>query len=335
MTPARATQRAVWTAIIAVVVLTLLLGGLLAFFIRRQLVALSRAFGQTLATTEEQAAALRESNKRTTNILESIGDAFVALDTNWRFTYANPRAEQILQRPRGELINQNIWEVFPEMSGTVFSEKFRRASTDKAAIKFEGTHPTLNRTFATSAYPSPEGLSVYLDDITDRHAAEQEQARLREEQARLRDEIIRMQAARLEELSTPLIPLSREVVLMPLIGTLDRDRAAQVLEVLSHGVAARGALVAVLDITGVSHVDTHVAAALVQAAQVVRLLGAEVVLTGIRAGVSQSLVGLGVDLGGIATRRTLQSGIDHARELLLRQSPAFTSVHHVNERRQS
>ncbi len=144
-----------------------------------------------------------------------------------------------------------------------------------------------------------------------------------------------MQAARLEELSTPLIPLSREVVLMPLIGTLDRDRAAQVLDVLSHGVVARGARVAVLDITGVSHVDTHVAAALVQAAQVVRLLGAEVVLTGIRAGVSQSLVGLGIDLGGVATRRTLQSGIDHARELLLRQSPAFTSVHHVNERRHS
>jgi anti-anti-sigma factor len=116
----------------------------------------------------------------------------------------------------------------------------------------------------------------------------------------------------LAELSTPLIPISDQVMVMPLIGALDSRRAQQVLETLLHGIAERGAQVAILDITGVSVVDTHVAKALIQAAQAVSLLGAKVVLTGIRPEVAQTLVGLGVDLRGIVTHSTLQSAISFA-----------------------
>ncbi|MFS8068639.1 MAG: PAS domain-containing protein [Byssovorax sp.] len=126
------------------------------------------------------------------------------------------------------------------------------------------------------------------------------------------EEIIRNQASALTELSTPLIPISDHVVVMPLIGTMDSQRAAQVLETLLEGVSARRASVAILDITGVSVVDTHVANALLQAAKAVRLLGAEVVLTGIRPDVALTLVGLGLDLTGIVTKGTLQAGIVHA-----------------------
>lgn len=126
------------------------------------------------------------------------------------------------------------------------------------------------------------------------------------------EEIIRSQANALTELSTPLIPISDHVVVMPLIGTMDSQRAAQVLETLLEGVSARRASVAILDITGVSVVDTHVANALLQGAKAVRLLGAEVVLTGIRPDVALTLVGLGLDLTGIVTKGTLQAGIVHA-----------------------
>jgi len=145
-----------------------------------------------------------------------------------------------------------------------------------------------------------------------------------EERARLQEEVIRMQAALLEELSTPLIPLSREVVIMPLIGTVDSKRAAQVLETVSQGVVSRGVRVVIIDITGVPTVDTHVASALVQAAQAVRLLGAEVVLTGIRSKVAQSLVELGIDLSALVTRSTLQGGITHAQSHL-QQSRIFVA----------
>ena len=128
------------------------------------------------------------------------------------------------------------------------------------------------------------------------------------------EELIKSQASALTELSTPLIPISDHVVVMPLIGLMDSQRAAQVLETLLEGVSARRAKVAILDITGVSVVDAHVADALLQAAKAVRLLGAEVVLTGIRPDVALTLVGLGLDLTGIVTKGTLQAGIVHAMQ---------------------
>ena len=140
-----------------------------------------------------------------------------------------------------------------------------------------------------------------------------ERLRAEQDRARLQEEVIRMQAAMLEELSTPLIPLSDAVVIMPLVGTIDSKRAEQILAVVSQGVVSKGARVAIIDITGVPTVDTHVASVLIRASQAVRLLGAEVVLTGIRSKVARALVELGVDLGGLVTRGSLQAGITYAQ----------------------
>ena len=130
----------------------------------------------------------------------------------------------------------------------------------------------------------------------------------------IHEETIRAQAAALAELSTPLIPISDQVMVMPRVGTVDSRRAQQVVETLLHGIAESKAQVAILDITGVPIVDTQVANALVRAAQAVRLLGAQVVLTGIRPEVAQTLVGLGVDLSNIITHSSLQSGIAFAMQ---------------------
>ncbi|MBA3469489.1 MAG: substrate-binding domain-containing protein [Herpetosiphonaceae bacterium] len=127
-----------------------------------------------------------------------------------------------------------------------------------------------------------------------------------------REEVITAQKAALRELSTPIIPISDTVMIMPLIGTIDTARAQQVIETLLEGVAASRIRTAIIDITGVLLVDTQVANVLIQAAQAVKLLGAQVVLTGIRPEVSQTLVGLGIDLRGIVTQSTLQSGIAYA-----------------------
>jgi rsbT co-antagonist protein RsbR len=123
------------------------------------------------------------------------------------------------------------------------------------------------------------------------------------------EETIRAQTAMLNELSTPVIPLSDDVLVMPLIGAIDSRRAQQVLEMLLESVAASRARTVILDITGVPVVDTQVANALLGAAQSVKLLGARIVITGIRPEVAQTIVGLGVDLQQIVIRATLQSGI--------------------------
>jgi PAS domain S-box-containing protein len=144
------------------------------------------------------------------------------------------------------------------------------------------------------------------------------------ERNRLQQEVIEAQQSLLAELSTPLIPLGEGVVVMPLVGAMNAERASQMLDALLRGVTSSGARVAILDVTGVQAVDTHVADILVRAAQSVKLLGAEVVISGIRAGVAQALVGLGADLREVVTRRTLRDGIEFA-EWLTRRRPARRS----------
>ncbi len=129
-----------------------------------------------------------------------------------------------------------------------------------------------------------------------------------------------MQDEQLAELSTPLIPLNEQIVLMPLVGTVDSKRARRMIEALLAGLSETRPPVAIIDITGVSVVDTHVANTLVQAAQAARLLGTHVVLTGIRGGVARSLVGLGVELEGLTTRRSLKEGIECALKFLRAQA---------------
>lgn len=148
----------------------------------------------------------------------------------------------------------------------------------------------------------PHVLEGFLEDITERKQAE-------EEQELLQQQVIDAQQAAIRELSTPLIPLSEHVVLMPLIGNVDTQRAQLVMETLLEGIAQYQVDTAILDITGVMVVDTQVAHAIIQAAQAVKLLGAQVILTGIGPTMAQTLIHLGADLSSIKTSGRLQQAI--------------------------
>lgn len=166
---------------------------------------------------------------------------------------------------------------------------------------------------------NPYAFTALIRDLSEEQRREQERRALQEQ-------IIEAQQAALRQLSTPLIPIADDVVAMPLIGTIDSSRAQMVMETLLNGIVERRAQTAIIDITGVSVVDTEVANSLIRAARAARLLGVQVILTGIHPEVAQALVTLGVDLSGIITRSTLQSGIAEA----LRQGPR--SVPEANHR---
>ncbi|NJO08178.1 MAG: GAF domain-containing protein [Chloroflexaceae bacterium] len=136
--------------------------------------------------------------------------------------------------------------------------------------------------------------------------------RMEAERLAFQQQVIEAQQAILRELSTPLIPFSDHILIMPLIGTIDSGRAQQVIETLLEGVATHHATHVILDITGVRVVDTQVAGALISAAQSVRLLGAHIILTGIAPMIAQTLVHLGVDLSSITTLGSLSNGINYA-----------------------
>lgn len=113
-------------------------------------------------------------------------------------------------------------------------------------------------------------------------------------------------------LSSPILPVARGVIVLPLIGTIDASRAEQILEALLNGVSQHQAQAAIVDMTGVLIVDIQVAAYLVCATQAARLLGAEVILTGINPELAQTMVQLGMNARLLTTEANRESGLRRA-----------------------
>jgi rsbT co-antagonist protein RsbR len=133
-----------------------------------------------------------------------------------------------------------------------------------------------------------------------------------------REDTIRRQNVAIQELSTPVLKVREGMLLLPIIGVVDSARSRSITEDLLAAVKAHRARVVVLDITGVPEVDTEVAHRLLQTGDAVRLMGAVPILTGISAGVAQSLVTVGVDLGALRTLADLETGIDEGVAILAR-----------------
>jgi rsbT co-antagonist protein RsbR len=133
---------------------------------------------------------------------------------------------------------------------------------------------------------------------------------------RERERIIRQQQDAIRELSTPVLQVRERILILPIIGVLDEQRADQFTEQLLAGIRSNRAKVVVLDITGVPDIDSEVANHLVQAVDASRLMGASVILTGLSPEIAQTLVTIGVDLGKMNTVGDLQGGVEEAERLL-------------------
>ncbi|WP_158215734.1 STAS domain-containing protein [Notoacmeibacter marinus] len=129
-----------------------------------------------------------------------------------------------------------------------------------------------------------------------------------------REAIIERQRAEMTEVAAPVVKIWDSIVTVPLIGTLDSFRAQTVMENLLDAIVQWEAEVAIIDITGVSTVDTMVAQHLLKTAAAVRLMGAECVICGISPKIAQTVVNLGVELPNIVTRVDLESGLAYAFE---------------------
>ena len=131
-----------------------------------------------------------------------------------------------------------------------------------------------------------------------------------------RERIIRQQQEAIRELSTPVLAVRERLLILPIIGILDPQRARQLTEQLLRGIRVNRAKVVVMDLTGVPAVDAAVANHLVQTVEAARLVGADVIVTGLAPELAQTLVTIGVDLGKMATVGDLQGGIEEAEKLL-------------------
>lgn len=247
-------------------------------------------------------------------LVDKAPDGVVLTDMGGSVTYANHAWAAMSGRPGGGLGMPLIEVIIEEerpLLPPIIEEIVARGSWrgDWTYLRADGgTFPgQVSSNLILDEQGAPVGLAGIVRDLSEERRAE-------EERAALQGQVIDAQRAALREVSTPLIPLADDVVVMPLVGAIDSARAQQIMEVLLEGIAHYQADTVLLDISGVRVVDTQVADALLRSARAVQLLGAQIILTGISADVAQTIVHLGADMGRIMTRANLQDGLRYALE---------------------
>ncbi len=252
--------------------------------------------GQVATSFNSIASAMVESSSQRQAIVDHAAEAIITYDQQGIIRSANRSAERILGRNVDQL---NIADVLG-VELTTLQQQTGAYEFDVRLPNAE-TQP-VEMVLGTMQVGAEQLWIAFLRDIQIRRRTEQERNQLQ-------NEIIRGHAAVLARLSAPLIPLSDNVVVMPLVGALDGERLQQITNNLLDGISSQRARVALLDMTGVPNVDREVASRLLRAAQGIRLLGADLILTGVQPDVAQALISVGGDLSDLQTYPTLQQGI--------------------------
>lgn len=274
-----------------------------------------RRLDEVIRASEETERSLRESQERWRALAERAPMPMSVL-RHGVVLWVNPATVELLGAAAPEeLIGKLVYEFIHPDDRPRIREEARRmtgsvgpdAPLSGRIRRLDGGDAYVEVTTQRILYQGDSAIQIALVDVTARKQAEEA---LR--QNAIQKSLIEAQEETLRALSTPLIPLGDGVLVMPLVGRITADRAARILEDLAAGVVAQRASAAIIDITGVPEADAGVGAALVRVAQGIRLLGAEVVLTGIQPAIARTLIELGADLTGMTTRGTLRDGIAHA-----------------------
>ncbi|MGH9630526.1 MAG: PAS domain S-box protein, partial [Bryobacteraceae bacterium] len=129
------------------------------------------------------------SERKIALILESISEAFIALDRDWRYTYVNRKAAELSGYPSEDLLGKVAWDFFPQAAGSRLFTELQRALDEQVPVQIEHYYSEKDVWLSADVYPSPEGVSVFIEDISHRKKFEQERARLTREAARYADNL--------------------------------------------------------------------------------------------------------------------------------------------------
>lgn len=254
----------------------------------------------------------------TARIFDAVPGAYLVLSPDYTILAVSDAYLGATMTKREQIVGKHLFAVFPDNPNdpNATGEANLRASLDRVLTTGRADTMAIQKYDVRASngefevrYWSPVNTPV-LDDARKVlyviHAVEDvtEQVRVR---------------ARMHELSMPVVTVRERVLLLPLVGTIDAQRAEHMMESLLLRVVDRAARALIVDVAGVPVIDTHVADVLVKAALAVRLLGAVTILTGISPSAAKTLVGLGIDMSSLRTCGTLSEGVDLALELTIRR----------------
>jgi PAS domain S-box-containing protein len=260
------------------------------------------------------------------SLLEASLDPLVTISPDGKITDVNEAVVKITGVTRKELIGSDFSDYFTEPDKA--RKGYRRVFAEGAVTDYPLTvrHRDGHQTdvlYNASVYRNKKGevagVFAAARDIT---AQKKSEAELAAANQALQGEIEERRRAEkvILELSTPVLQLRDGLLMLPIIGVIDSQRARQITQQLLKSIRDTRSKVAVVDITGVPAVDSKVANHLLQTAEAARLMGATVILTGLSPEVAQSLVSIGVDLSRLSTVGDLQGGIVEADKLLSKKS---------------
>jgi PAS domain S-box-containing protein len=245
-------------------------------------------------------------------LLEAAPDAIIIVGTDGRIMLVNAQADRIFGHKREELVGKDVEILMPER----FRAKHTRhrkdylidpvnrrmgVGIDLVALHRDGTEFPIEVSLSPLYIEGVLYVSAAVRDVTERREYEQRLRRQHEE---------------IMELSTPVIQVWEKVLTLPLIGTLDSLRASRLTEGLLQRISETQAEVVIVDISGVPTIDTQVAQHLLRTVQAAALMGATSIMCGVRPETAQAMVHLGIDIGQLLSRGTLQDALQLALTLL-------------------
>jgi rsbT co-antagonist protein RsbR len=261
-----------------------------------------------LTERNQAAETIRKAGAYTRSLIEASLDPLVTISPTGKITDVNGATERITGCSRDELIGTDFSTYFtePDKAREGYEKVFRDSQVRDYPLEIrrrDGRRISVlyNASIYRDELGEPIGVFAAARDIT---------------AMKLAEERIRQQSNEILELSTPVMQVWKGVVAVPLIGTLDSQRTQLFMERLLERIVETNSPVALVDIMGVPTIDTQTAQHLIETITAVRLLGAQVVLTGVRPAIAQTLVHLGIDLSGITTRSSLAAGLAVALDML-------------------
>ncbi len=254
-------------------------------------------------------------------LLKHIPDKIYFKDKKSRFLEVSKAKLDELDLSRNELVGKSDFDFFPEEDAKqMFEDEKRIMEKGELVIdKEEEIELPEGKTIWVSATKVPfydkkgkiAGTLGISRDITKRKLLELE-----------RVEKLKAQKEELIELSTPVIDVWQGVLTVPVLGSLDSERASRISEALLKQIVIEKAEFAIIDISGISAVDSAVADRIIRTAKAVRLVGAEAILTGVGEEVAQTIADLGIDMEGLKTMATLKGGLEYVINLRKEDSSA-------------